>query len=72
MDLVGKVFGDLVVLSKAEKRKNYSWTYNCRCKCGNEVVVFGRALVSGMTKSCGCLQREVAKKIGTKTIDQNS
>lgn len=37
----------------------------CKCKCGNRVKVFLHNLKSGHTKSCGCLQREIA--IDTKT-----
>jgi hypothetical protein len=30
----------------------------CRCDCGNELEVRAGHLISGNTKSCGCLQRE--------------
>ena len=31
----------------------------CRCDCGNIVSVVGDGLVSGNTKSCGCLRAEM-------------
>jgi len=32
----------------------------CQCKCGTKRVITGTALRYGHTKSCGCLQRELA------------
>lgn len=31
----------------------------CKCECGNVKLVAGDALKRGLTKSCGCLQREI-------------
>ena len=58
----GQVFGRLTVLEEAPAPTEYTtykglW-YRCRCQCGNTVVVRRDSLVSGNTKSCGCLQRE--------------
>lgn len=55
LDLIGKHYGDLTVISQAPKppgRSNTFW--NCICRCGNEKVVVGANLQSGNTKSCGC------------------
>ena len=38
----------------------------CRCDCGNQKVVAGRSLVGGCSKSCGCLQKELASKRASK------
>ena len=61
--LPGQVFGRLTVLEEAPAPTEYTaykglW-YRCRCQCGNTVVVRRDALVSGNTKSCGCLRRDV-------------
>ena len=57
-DLTGKKFGKLTVLGVDHKRgKSYYWKCRCDCEEGNEVVVFGGALTSGHTKSCGCLHK---------------
>lgn len=32
----------------------------CRCACGTEKIVDDRTLQKGLSKSCGCLRREVA------------
>ena len=38
----------------------------CRCTCGNTIIVTGKRLKSGNTKSCGCLQPEKARQSGEK------
>lgn len=54
---VGKKFGRLTIVGKAEK----SLHFNCKCDCGNERVVFMGNLSRGHTQSCGCLQKERAR-----------
>lgn len=53
LNLVGKRFGQLVVLEKAESNKYNQTQYLCRCDCGRETVKLGSLLVSGKTTSCG-------------------
>lgn len=64
-DLTGKRFGRLTATSLAEKRSRFYY-WNCKCDCGNEVVIKASYLTSGDTKSCGCLYRErnINKKHG--------
>ena len=62
--LIGKRFSRLVVVSCAgdeyfEQRKGSYW--RCQCDCGNITIVSSHKLKSGHTKSCGCLNRDVAK-----------
>ncbi len=57
VDLSGKRFGRLVVLRFFSK---YNWL--CKCDCGKEKVVLDYNLISGTTKSCGCLSKEVLLK----------
>lgn len=70
IDLTGQRFGKLVVIKQAESaimKNGYplrKWL--CKCDCGNDVVVRVADLKNGNTKSCGCYQREVARKIKTK------
>jgi len=47
--------------SAANKHNRY---YLCQCSCGNEVVVRLSDLLSGGTKSCGCLHSELAAERG--------
>lgn len=63
-DLTGKAFGRWTVVSEAASRtapsggkKGY---WNCVCQCGATKEVRAATLVSGRTKSCGCLQSELA------------
>jgi len=59
----GERFGKLQVVSEGPKIKKATRTYPtsvCICDCGEKVVVQNRLLVSGSTRSCGCLRREAA------------
>ena len=61
LDLVGKRFGRLVVLSQAGRDKNGRMLWLCQCDCGNKVKVSGGAL-KRTTKSCGCYRRDYMSK----------
>ena len=54
-DLVGQRFGMLVVI-KDVGRENGKVVWECLCDCGNYKNVITGKLLSGNTKSCGCLQ----------------
>lgn len=61
IDLTGRRFGFLTVLSRSPRSPNLKsrdarWL--CRCDCGNETVVAARNLKNGATKSCGCAHAE--------------
>lgn len=58
-DLEGREFGRLRVVARAPDRYGCSF-WSCSCSCGEILVVRGAKLLSGWTKSCGCLQREIA------------
>lgn len=59
--LTGREFGRLTVLGKDSRVGNgHVAYYRCKCLCGAEKVVRGTQLTSGVTRSCGCLHREVA------------
>lgn len=66
IDLSGSDFEMLHVESIVGKDKHGKIIYHCKCKCGNEVDVVGERLVSGNTKSCGCLSGESHKMTGTR------
>lgn len=38
----------------------------CLCTCGKRITVYNSLLVKGLTKSCGCLQKEIWKSVITK------
>lgn len=64
IDIRGKTFGRLKVLDRAENTKRGSARWLCKCECGKELVVIGRCLRNGHTKSCGCYHDDCARKLG--------
>lgn len=55
--LAGRKFGRLNVIKEIESDKSQrKWL--CECDCGNNVKVYSHQLLSGHTKSCGCLRSE--------------
>lgn len=56
---VPKRFGRLTVIHEVDGTR-YSRRFKCECDCGSLVTVTLNRLLSGNTKSCGCLKREVA------------
>ena len=57
VDITGQRYGRLTVIKIASKGKHTKWL--CKCDCGKECIIFGCALKSGNTKSCGCLNSEL-------------
>ena len=56
-DLIGQRFGRLVVQDiNPEITKHRKWKWDCLCDCGKRVAVVTDRLMSGKTKSCGCLR----------------
>lgn len=57
IEYIGKKFGKLTVLKEVEKQGN-NRMFLCECECGNLKTVRGSHLISGETKSCGCIARK--------------
>lgn len=59
-DLSGRVFGELSVIEREADRfypdGGRAQMYRCVCSCGNESHVARSMLVSGQTRSCGCVR----------------
>ena len=64
-DLRGGKFGRLTPLYPQKERIKRFIVWHCVCDCGNECDVIGSHLTTGHTKSCGCLQLEKAKEVGS-------
>lgn len=62
-DLTGNNFGRLLVL-RFVKRVNKNILWECKCDCGKVLEVRGSNLITGGTKSCGCLNLERLTKHG--------
>ena len=59
-ELVGEKFGRLTVIRYSSKRGKNK-LYECKCDCGNTTYICRDELISGHTKSCGCLKKELSK-----------
>ncbi len=59
-DKTGMRFWRLVVLRRGPNACRRLTAWICRCDCGGEATVTSSKLISGHTKSCGCLAREMA------------
>lgn len=60
LDLAGKRYSRLTVISRAENTIHGKTQWNCLCECGKIKVVRGGDLLNGKTKSCGCWNRELS------------
>lgn len=73
-DIIGKTFGLLIPTKeiKPEKAKKYVRYFLCECQCKkenkNQVVVELGNLMSGHTRSCGCLHHRNPDKINKTNI----
>jgi hypothetical protein len=54
-DIVGKKINMLTVLNLDHyDEKDNTYYYNCKCDCGNNIIVKRKLLLKGSIKSCGC------------------
>ncbi len=60
-DLTGKTFGRLQVLAFSHTAKGFSY-WLCECVCKTKRNIRALNLVQGITKSCGCYNKEQQKK----------
>lgn len=77
-NIVGERFGNLVVLKRVKNIKcgNRKITaYKCKCDCGKVITVRRSNLITGHTKSCGCIKEIrnidmslIGKKFGKLTV----
>lgn len=54
-DIVGKTYGNLLILNEVGKSSCGHKQYLCLCSCGKTTTVLRSHLLAGSTKSCGCL-----------------
>jgi len=64
-ELKGAKFGRWTVVSYIGVAPGTTM-WNCRCECGTERAVSAGNLRAGKSRSCGCLQREVASELHFK------
>lgn len=63
IDLTGQKFGNLEVIKRKGSTKDGHALWLCKCDCGGLKEVSSKSLISGHTKSCGCV-----KSFGEKEI----
>ena len=54
-DLTGQKFGRLIAVKPTSKRSGRHVIWELKCDCGNKAIASTKHLVSGGTRSCGCL-----------------
>lgn len=76
IDLTGQKFGRLTIIERAENYiapcGHHTPMWKCKCECGNEYVANPAHLKNGRVKSCGCFNKEKAKKTMTKHGHHNT
>ena len=61
-DITGQKINRLTILEKCYKHNRLH--YKCQCDCGNVCYVRSDSIKNGHIKSCGCLHKELASKLG--------
>jgi hypothetical protein len=61
IDMIGRRFDRLIVVSDAPSDARQQAMWKCRCDCGQETITRGSDLRFGKSKSCGCLTLEINK-----------
>ena len=67
VDLIGKTFGELIVIKSQGKNSFGHSIWRCQCSCGNETSVTSGNLRSGSTGSCGCIFRAMIGDMGRRS-----
>lgn len=67
-NFINKRFGRFLVTGKYGHAAPSIQKYVCVCDCGNERAVAACSLLSGVSKSCGCLHREVITTHGHTVV----
>ena len=66
INMVGRAFGKLTVLSRSYNERRGEARWLCVCACGSQTVTAGHKLRSGHTRSCGCLRPTLGDLTGQK------
>jgi hypothetical protein len=64
-DLTNKMFGRWLIIKRKDNNKKGRAMWLCECQCENKTqrIILGSNLIQGKSKSCGCLQKEIASDI---------
>jgi hypothetical protein len=67
-ELLGKTFGRWTIIDIIKKEKSRIY-FQCICDCGKIKEVYCSSVISGKSKSCGCLSKELIRKRNKKQND---
>lgn len=73
-DISGMQFGKITAISHVDTDRFGKTRWSCICECGSLKIISSYHLVSGKTKSCGCLRTEefrsdiIGMKFGCLTV----
>lgn len=70
-DLSNMIFGELTALESVGSSRSRKRIWRCICSCGKECYVNSGGLISGNTRSCGCIKSHCEKKISEYLKDHN-
>lgn len=59
IDITGQRFGRLTALYRDGYSNSWHSMWVCQCDCGKELRVFKNNLLSGRSRSCGCLKSDL-------------
>ena len=62
IDLTGKRFGRLLILQRGKTSLVNGSYWICQCDCGNLKEIRQNSILQGLTKSCGCLNKNTDKR----------
>jgi len=57
IDLTGQQFDKLTVVKRVKNSDYGAAMWLCDCGCGNQKIIQGSSLISGSTRSCGCIMK---------------
>lgn len=66
-DIAGKKFGKLTAIKPVGRNISEQVLWECSCDCGGKAITSASALISGHTKSCGCVKIETIPRGWNKT-----
>lgn len=67
-NLTGQKFGKLTVIKQEGKAKDNHILWLCQCDCGSDPIkVPSNSLKLGRTTSCGCIPKEIIRKMGANS-----
>lgn len=68
LNLVGQSFGRLYVMSRMGSNRFSQARWKCLCSCGAETVTISAKLMSGWTRSCGCIKADRMRSYRLKRL----